>query len=119
MYAIRSYYAFGALYAAVLFGSAWLSEAVGTQGLYAIALASGLTDVDAITLSSLRLFSLERLAATATVMAMGLAMIANLTFKTGLAVSIGGHPLGRRVLAGMAAVGIGLAGGLVWMAQTA
>jgi len=116
---LRAALTFGALYAAVLFGSAWLSEAVGTQGLYAIALASGLTDVDAITLSSLRLFSLERLAATATVMAMGLAMIANLTFKTGLAVSIGGHPLGRRVLAGMAAVGIGLAGGLVWMAQTA
>jgi len=116
---LRAALTFGGLYAAVLFGSAWLSEAVGTQGLYAIALASGLTDVDAITLSSLRLFSLDRLDASATIIAAGLAMIANLSFKTGLAISIGGRPLGRRVLTGMAAVGVGLAAGLVWVAQSA
>ena len=112
---LRAALTFGALYAAVLFGSAWLSEAVGTRGLYAIALASGLTDVDAITLSSLRLFSLEHLEAPPTLTAIGLAMIANLAFKTGLAIFIGGRPLARRVLGGMVAAGVGLAAGLAWV----
>jgi uncharacterized membrane protein (DUF4010 family) len=112
---LRAAFTFGALYAAVLFLSAWLSEVVGTQGIYVVALASGLTDVDAITLSSLRLFSLDRLPLDATTITIGLAVIANLTFKTGLAISIGGRPLTRRVLVGMVAVGIGLAGGLGWV----
>lgn len=112
---LRAALTFGALYAAVLFGSAWLSEAVGTQGLYAIALASGLTDVDAITLSSLRLYSLDKLGASPTVIAAGLAMIANLAFKTGLAIFIGGQSLARRVFIGMSAAGIGFAAGLAWV----
>ena len=49
---------FGLLYVAVLLGSAWMADIAGSQGLYAVALVSGLTDVDAITLSSLRLFNL-------------------------------------------------------------
>ncbi|QID17820.1 MgtC/SapB family protein [Nitrogeniibacter mangrovi] len=113
---LRAALAFGTLYAGVLFGSAWLSESVGNGGLYAIALASGLTDVDAITLSSLRLFSLERLSAAPTVIAAGLAMIANLGFKTGMAISIGGRPLARPVLTGMTVTGLGLGAGLAWIA---
>ncbi len=112
---LRAALTFGALYAAVLFGSAWLSGAIGTRGLYFIAFASGLTDVDAITLSSLRLFSLERLDAVPTVTAAGLAMIANLSFKTGMAVFIGRRSLGRRVLGGMLAAGVGLVAGLLWV----
>lgn len=52
---------FGLLYAAVLFFAAWLSDIAGSGGHYAVALVSGLTDVDAITLSSLRLFELGKL----------------------------------------------------------
>jgi len=115
---LRAALTFGALYGLVLFLSAWLSAAAGTKGLSLVALASGLTDVDAITLSSLRLFSLDRLAAHPTVIAATLAMIANLAFKTGMASVIGGKALARRVLLGMGLVGIGLAIGLVWVAAS-
>lgn len=112
---LRAALTFGALYGLVLFISAWLAEAVGNKGLYIVALASGLTDVDAITLSSLRLFSLDRLSAEPTVVAAGLAMISNLAFKAGMASFIGGPPLARRVISGMGPVAVGLAGGLAWV----
>lgn len=104
---------FGALYAVILLLAAWLADVVGAGGLYGLALVSGLTDVDAITLSSLRLFSLGRLEVDPTAIAVGLAMLANLGFKTALAITIGGGELGRRVIAGMGAVGGGLVAGIV------
>ena len=96
--------------------AAWLSDLAGSRGLYLLALVSGLTDVDAITLSSLRLFSLDKLALGTTVTAITLAMLANLVFKTVLAVAIGGRPLSLEVLAGMGAVALGLLLGLGWSA---
>ena len=107
---------FGLLYALVLLCAAWLSDLAGSRGLYLLALVSGLTDVDAITLSSLRLFSLDKLALGTTVTAITLAMLANLVFKTVLAVAIGGRPLSLEVLAGMGAVALGLLLGLGWSA---
>jgi uncharacterized membrane protein (DUF4010 family) len=108
---MRAAIGFGLLYAAVLFAAAWLSDLVGDQGLYAVALVSGLTDVDAITLSSLRLFGLGNLQAGQVVTAVLLAMLANIVFKSGLAASIGGADLARQVLPGMAAVAAGLVAG--------
>lgn len=98
---------FGAIYAGVLLLSAALSEHAGSLGLYAVALVSGLTDVDAITLSSLRLFGQQKLAADAATTAILLALLANLAFKSGIVVSVAGMPLARSVLAGFAAVAAG------------
>ena len=53
---------FGAAYALVLLFSAWANEVFGVSGVLALAAASGLTDVDAITLSSMQM--LERAALT-------------------------------------------------------
>ena len=97
---------FGGLYALVLFLSAWLSDIAGSKGLYAVALAAGVTDVDAITLSSLRLFNLDRLAPEHVVGAVVLALLSNMVFKGALAVSLGGGALARRVLPGLAAMGL-------------
>lgn len=105
---------FGLIYGVVLFLSAWLSEYAGNKGLYAIAVVSGLTDVDAIALSSLRLFSLGKLAAEQTVTAMTLALIANLVFKFGLIVSIGGAALAKRCVGSMGAVALGAAA-MLWV----
>ncbi|MCZ4305881.1 MgtC/SapB family protein [Zoogloeaceae bacterium G21618-S1] len=116
---LRAALTFGALYAAVLLGAAWLSDIAGSAGLYLVALVSGLTDVDAITLSSLRLFSLDRLESIPTVTAIGLAMLSNLAFKTTLAISVGGPGVAKRVLAAMLAVGLGLGGGLTWVGWAA
>jgi len=72
--------------------------------------------MDAIALSSMRLFSLDRLAADAAAIAIGVAMIANLGFKTVLAVALGGQELGKRISRGMSAIGLGLAAGTAWLA---
>lgn len=107
---------FGAAYAVVLLCAAWLSDVAGPGGLYVLALVSGLTDVDAISLSSLRLFSQGTLAVHPAVIAIGLAMLANLGFKFAMAAAIGGRELGVRVLSGMGAVALGLALGIGWSA---
>ncbi|OGA10443.1 MAG: magnesium transporter MgtC, partial [Betaproteobacteria bacterium RIFCSPHIGHO2_12_FULL_69_13] len=51
---------FAAVYALVLLASAWLSNVAGDRGLYAVALATGLLDVDTPTLSALNLFNAGR-----------------------------------------------------------
>jgi uncharacterized membrane protein (DUF4010 family) len=93
--------------------AAWLEDMVGNRGVYAVALASGLTDVDAITLSTLRLFTLGKLDANATVTTIALANLSNLAFKSGLIVIIGGGILARRVLPGLAAIALGLVTALI------
>ncbi|MBS0555179.1 MAG: DUF4010 domain-containing protein, partial [Proteobacteria bacterium] len=111
---LRTAVGFGALYAVVLLCAAWLSDRVGNSGLYVLALVSGLTDVDAITLSTLRLFSLDKLAMEPAVMAVVLGMVANLGFKIAMAFAIGGPGLGWRAVPGMAAVAAGLGLGVAW-----
>lgn len=108
---IRTALGFGLLYAAVLFAAAWLSDYAGSQGLYTVALVSGLTDVDAITLSSLRLFGLDKLVQDQVVTAVTLAFIANMAFKSGLILFIGGKLLARKTAVGMLAIVLGVAAG--------
>ncbi len=104
---------FGLLYVIVLLCSAWLSDLAGSKGLYAVALVSGLTDVDAITLSSLRLFSLDKLNGDQAVSAIAIAFLSNMTFKFGMVISIGGMSLAKHVAAGFAAMGAGVGLGLL------
>ncbi|MCR4304602.1 MAG: MgtC/SapB family protein [Gallionella sp.] len=103
---------FGLLYVAVLLGSAWMKDIAGSQGLYAVALVSGLTDVDAITLSSLRLFNLGQLSEQQTVTAITIAFLSNLAFKFGMVVFIGGWSLARHVATGFCAIALGVLVGL-------
>lgn len=72
---------FAALYAGVLLASAWLSDVAGERGLYAAALASGMVDIDPITLSALKLFNLGRADAESAVTAIAVAYAANAAFK--------------------------------------
>jgi uncharacterized membrane protein (DUF4010 family) len=98
---------FGLLYVVILLGSAWMADLAGSQGLYAVALVSGLTDVDAITLSSLRLFNLGQLSDHQTVISIAIAFLSNLAFKFGMVVFIGGRALARQVAkAGMISGGV-------------
>jgi uncharacterized membrane protein (DUF4010 family) len=109
---IRTALSFGLLYGVVLLLAAWLQDIAGSQGLYLVALASGLTDVDAITLSTLRLFDQQTLSATPAVTAIALAVLSNLVFKAGLVIAIGGKTLARQVLPGLAAIGVGFIAGI-------
>jgi uncharacterized membrane protein (DUF4010 family) len=106
---------FGMLYVAVLLISAWMVDIAGSQGLYAVAVASGLTDVDAIVLSSLRLFNLGQLSEHQTVIAIALAFLSNLAFKFGLVVFIGGWALARQVAIGFGAIACGVLSGLLFL----
>ena len=113
---LRAALSFGVVYGLVLLASAWLSDLAGPRGLYAVALVSGLTDVDAITLSTMRLNSMNKLADGATLTAITLAICANLVFKSGLLAVAGGKPLARAALPGMAATSIGIGTGLALFA---
>jgi uncharacterized membrane protein (DUF4010 family) len=103
---------FGLLYVAVLLGSAWMADLAGSQGLYIVALVSGLTDVDAITLSSLRLFNLGQLSEQQTVIAIAIAFLSNLAFKFGMVIFIGGWNLAKHVAIGFGAIACGVIAGL-------
>jgi len=108
---LRLAISFGALYAGVLFASAWLTDWAGHAGTYGVALVSGLTDIDALTLSSLRLLGMGTLSHHTALTAILLALLANIVFKSGVALVLGGLPLARRVLPGMAATALGCVAG--------
>ena len=105
---LRAAFGFALLFAIVVFLAAWLSDIAGAKGLYLLALVSGLTDVDAITLSALRLFNMKQQAAPQVATAVVLAIVSNITFKLGLVLTAGGKALFRRCLLPMAAVATGL-----------
>ena len=110
---LKTAISFGLLYAVVLLASAWLQDIAGNKGLYIVALASGLTDADASVLSTLRMFNLEKISSSEAVIAVTLALMANLVFKIGLVITIGGGKLARHALPGLFAIGAGLAMGLL------
>lgn len=107
--ALASSLGFGALYGVVLLAAAWVRDVLGPAGLYAVALVSGLTDVDAITLSALRLNDVGQLPATAVATLILIALGANMTFKLGAAGLSGGGDLARRCAVPMAATLAGAA----------
>jgi uncharacterized membrane protein (DUF4010 family) len=111
---LRAALGFAAAYAVVLLLTAWLSDVAGQAGLYAVALVSGLTDVDAITLSSLRMHNNGTFGPTQIMIAVVLAIIANIAFKLGLVLTAGGRPLFLRCAGPMVAVAIGLAVGVAF-----
>lgn len=104
---LRTALSFALLYAGVLLASAWLSNIAGDKGLYAVALASGLVDVDAIALSSMRLLHLGQVIQDQAVVAITLALLANLAFKWSMVLTIGGRSLAMACLPAIAAVAIG------------
>jgi len=104
---------FGAIYAVLLVLAAWLGGYAGPYGVYALAAVSGLTDVDAITLSALRLTSTGALTMTQAAAAIALAVGSNLLAKTALVYLTGGRSLGNGTALGFllpfAALGAGIA----------
>lgn len=89
---------FGALYGLVLFAIAAVQSQFGDRALYLVALISGLTDVDAITLSTARLVDTGRLEVATGWRLIVTAALANLTFKLGIASLLGGAALLRHTL---------------------
>lgn len=109
---LRPALGFGLLYALVLVLAAWLTDLWGSKGVYAVALASGFVDVDAIALTNLRLYGLAQLSAAQATTAMVVAVSANAAFKLGIARTVGGGALLRRCLPPVVATAAGAAIGL-------
>jgi len=99
---------FGVLYAAVLFAVAWAKENFGERGLYVVSVLSGMTDMDAITLSTAQLAKAGRIELDTAWRMILVGAMSNLVFK-GAAVALLGH---RRLLWQVALVfAAALAGG--------
>jgi uncharacterized membrane protein (DUF4010 family) len=104
---------FGLLFVIVLLCAAWLSDVAGNSGLFMVAIVSGLTDMDAITLSSLRLFNLQKLSSNQAIISIALAYLSNMVFKFGMAASIGGMALAKHIVVGFLAMASGVLLGLL------
>ena len=87
---------FAVLLLGILFAAEWIRRLWGEQGLYVLAMISGLSDVDAITLSLARMGG-NGLSLDAAAWGILLAALSNNLVKTGLALAVGGRAVGSRV----------------------
>ncbi len=111
---LKSAVFFAGMYVAVLLALAAAREYLGSQGLYAVAFLSGLTDMDAITLSTARIAETDtRFAVEDGWRLLIVAAMANLVFKAGIA-GLLGH---RRLLGHLAVMfSVPLVGGALLLA---
>lgn len=110
---LKSAVLFGLLYAVVLIVVAAAREHYGHSGLYMAAALSGLTDMDAITLSTSRLVSTAHLEPAIAWRMILVGGMANVVFKMGLAAVLGARAFLKPLLLGM---GASLIGGAVILA---
>ena len=106
---------FALLYAGVILAVAAAREYLGDRGTYLVALVSGLTDTDAITLSSSRLVEHGKMDASVGWRAIVLALMSNLAFKAGIVWVMGTRRLFTLVVAAFAVqVAAGAAMLMLW-----
>ena len=94
---LKSALIFGGLYAIILLAVAAAKDFFGEEGLYVVSIISGLTDVDAITLSlsnSMNSGEIESHLAWKLIL---IASLSNLVFKAGVASSLGTKQLAKYV----------------------
>ncbi|MDF1813520.1 MAG: MgtC/SapB family protein [Verrucomicrobiales bacterium] len=89
---------FGVLYVLILFLVAFAKEYTGQAGLYVVGIISGLTDVDAITLSTGSLMSSGGIDVSTGWRVVLVAALSNLVFKGVIAGVLGGRDLAKQVL---------------------
>lgn len=106
---------FGVLYAVVLLVLAAAEDMLGDTGLYAAAFLSGLTDVDAITLSTARLVSTDGLDPATGWRIILVGAMSNMIFKLGMAATLGSRGFARSLASLVAvALGVGMAVLFLW-----
>jgi uncharacterized membrane protein (DUF4010 family) len=102
----------GAVMVGVLLLAAFAREYLGDRGVIAVAAASGIADVDAITLAVTRSVQLGELGADLAALAVSVAVMSNTLVKAGIAVVGGGRGFGMpvaRVLVAAAVLGVAVA----------
>lgn len=89
---------------------------LGSAGLYGLAALSGLADVDAILISTVRMNAAGALPLAATAWVAGIAAASNMITKATMAWLAGSVQLGRRVALGyVVALAVGVAAGVAWV----
>lgn len=108
---------FAGLYAMVLMGVAFAKDHFGERGLYAAAALSGLTDMDAITLSTAQLAENGEVETPSAWRAILMAAMSNFIFKFGVVAALGSGALVWRVGASFA-LALVAAGSILWLWPT-
>lgn len=88
---------FGLLYGAILLAVAFTEQEFGDKGLYIVAIISGLTDVDAITLSVAQMMKTEGLNTSVGWRLILIAVLSNLSFKGVMTAILGSRKLTKWV----------------------
>ena len=94
---LKSAVLFGLLYAVISFLSAAANDKFGREGLYIVSILSGLTDMDAITLSTAKMAEQKSIDASLGWRLILIAFLSNLVFKGGIAMIVGGKGLGKTI----------------------
>ena len=112
---LKSAFVFAGIYAGVVLAIAFAKDQFGQGGLYLVALLSGLTDMDAITLSTAQLMKDGRVEIATGWRLIVTASLSNLGFKLATLAFAGPLPLLRRVAARfLTAIAVGLLLLLLW-----
>jgi uncharacterized membrane protein (DUF4010 family) len=88
---------FALLYGAISFVSALVKDKFGNEALYLVSVVSGLTDLDAITLSTAKMAEQKSIEASLGWRLVLVATVSNLVFKGGMAMVMGNKTLGKLV----------------------
>jgi uncharacterized membrane protein (DUF4010 family) len=111
---LKSALIFGAIYAAVILAIAAAREHFGQAGIFTVAVLSGLTDMDAITISTGQLASGGKMESRVAWQAILIAALSNMVFKAGVVAVLGTRELLWRV--GMVfAIAIAAGGAILWL----
>ena len=105
---------FALLFAGVLFLSAFMNDVLADTGVFLVSFVSGLTDMDAIAVSNLKLVSDGILAPKVATYAVILAFFANLSFKFGIILILGDRTLKWPTLIGFSTLSVGVVMGMVF-----
>lgn len=95
---------FGLIYVVVLLAVSFAKEHFGQTGLFTVAALSGLTDMDAITLSTASLSQAGQLDASTAWRVIMTGGLANLLFKTAMVIGMGSRAFIKPVILGFAAM---------------
>lgn len=107
---LRTAVLFGGLYALVILAVAFAKHYLGDAALYPVAAVSGLTDVDAVTLSTANLSVRDRIDPSTAWRLILIAGLSNLAFKGASAIVLGSPALRTRITI---LFGLAIAGGVV------
>lgn len=111
---LRSAIVFAAVYGFVLLAVSVAKSQLQDQGLYAVAIVSGMTDMDAITLSTSTLVASARLDPQIGWRVIVIATMSNLVFKTGIVLFLGHRSLLRKVGTGFTIIMVCGIAILIW-----